>query len=525
MDEDKKNIQARIYQRYQKDWVFMAEHGLRHGTWSKQREIIRAVQKYDRVAVQAAHGCSKTYTGAEIVVIFFNLFPNSRVITTAPIFDQVSKLLWKEIKQIYLETSIQLKGICYQGTNTCEIRDEKNHLHFAYGFSTDKPARAEGHHAYDILYVFDEAKGIPQWMWDSARGALGEGNAKWLVLSTTDGVDIGSPFYECFQPDSTWHQIKISSFDTPYYRGVGKFEGIKKGDLPNPKGEKFRKLFFPIENNITKFSYQYIEPVDYRAQINGDKYINQALADWGYDSYHWRTKVCGNIEDSSTDNAILLSQVKKMFDNYKDPNFDDRGPLRAGVDVSWGGDNKTVVYKAQGLKILAMPLVINTKGLPEEQMVDMQCNEIEKYLGIENKGKKITKVDGYEIRVDAASFGLAIAGKLKQRGWKVVSVNNARKSEKSRYDLIIDEIWLETAKYIGDIACPKINGLAAQLIQRKKIVNDKGQDKIEKKKDYIARGFESPDDADAFLLCVCNCLKYKAYHVSSFNPAKHIKGW
>ncbi|GAF70717.1 unnamed protein product, partial [marine sediment metagenome] len=86
------------------------------------------------------------------------------MITTAPTFSQIYNLLWAEINQIYMNSRIELEGECL----VTKIKtDEPDH--YAIGFSTDKPARAEGWHAPSILFIFDEAKGLPQWIWDSVR--------------------------------------------------------------------------------------------------------------------------------------------------------------------------------------------------------------------------------------------------------------------------------------------------------------------------------------------------------------------
>jgi len=164
---EKPHILIKIFEEYQKDPIFFVEHALGHYTWSKQREILQSVADNEKTAVRACHGVSKTYTAAELVVWFLNCIPNSKVITTAPTHMQVKDLLWSEIGRIYRTSRLRLEGEC----QTMAIRTDKQE-HFAVGFSTDKPQRAEGWHAPAILFVFDEAKGIAQWSWDSVKGLM-----------------------------------------------------------------------------------------------------------------------------------------------------------------------------------------------------------------------------------------------------------------------------------------------------------------------------------------------------------------
>ena len=124
---------------YRDNPVFFVEYALGHLTWSKQREILRSVRDNEKTAVRACHGSSKTFTAAEIAVWFLNNYEDSKVITTAPTFSQVAYLLWAEINTIYRNSRIRLEG----ESMVTMIKTEKAN-HYAIGFSTDKPARAEG---------------------------------------------------------------------------------------------------------------------------------------------------------------------------------------------------------------------------------------------------------------------------------------------------------------------------------------------------------------------------------------------
>ena len=167
IDQETHEVMAELMLSYQRDPVFFVEHALGHLTWSKQREVLRSVGENERTAVRASHSVSKTYSAAEVVVWFLNCFPDSKVITTAPTWTQMAKLLWAEIRAIYTRSRLALEGECLM----TEIKTDDPD-HYAIGFSTDKPARAEGWHAPAILFILDEAKGIPQWLWDSVRGSM-----------------------------------------------------------------------------------------------------------------------------------------------------------------------------------------------------------------------------------------------------------------------------------------------------------------------------------------------------------------
>lgn len=452
---------ADLYERYRKDPVFWAEHVLGIYTWHKMREVMYSVRDNKRTAVKAAHGMSKTFSAAVIATWFYNVFPDSKVITTAPIFPQVDKLLWGEIRSFYQKFS---KSILIGECLTTEVRDRKHAKHEMIGFSTDDPARAEGFHAPNLLYIFDEAKGIDQWMWDSAKGAMNAGNPRWLAISTTDGVQVGEQYYECFQDGSPWNCISISAFDSP-----------------DVTGEKFQGLT-PDETRIER-TYD-----ELGAQISGQDYIDDGLRDWGAGSVMYRTKVLGDIVDEGSDAAISYKDVKQMFKNFEDENFDNKGVIEVGVDVARKGADSTKMYKRKGMKI------IDKKSVNKMDTMEV-VHEVEKFV---DYNKEIL------IKIDSTGLGVGPYDRLKELDYNVVPiVFGSNGKDNDRYQDCIAEMWYEVSDIIKDISCPYDKELEKELINRLKTPLDKrGRRGIEGKKDYKKRtGRGSPDNADSFLLC------------------------
>lgn len=454
------------------DPAFFVEWMLGHMTWSKQREILYSVRDNPLTAVRASHGVSKTYTAAESAVWFLNYFPNSKVVTTAPTWTQVSKLLWSEINAIYARSRFLLIGECL---NTEIKTDDADH--YAFGFSTDKPARAEGWHAPEILFIFDEAKGIPQWMWDAARGGMTGGLCRWLAISTTDGVQVGEQYHKIFNsPKTEWNLIHISAKDSPYVTG-----------------EKFRSIEIPDLSRPERYKVKYTDPADVQIQIATPKYIEDGRKEWGEDSPLYQTKVLGEIVDASADSIIKLSQVQAMFRNWDDPSFKDEGAIEIGVDVARGGSDDVVMYKRKGLKVLASK-TIPPKAMPEKEKLVYVADEVATFAG---QDKKI------RIKVDDTGVGGGVTDILQAKGFTVVPVNfGGLAGDEDHYPSAASEMWFEVGKIVQEIACPETPRLMAELVNRKsKGLDKKGRRVVEGKDDYKSRhGSKSPDEADAFLL-------------------------
>ena len=468
-------VMAQLMKRYAEDPVFFVEHALGHVTWSKQREILRSVRDNERTAVRACHGVSKTYTAAEIVTWFLNCVPDSKVITTAPTFTQIKMLLWAEINKIYMSSRIELDGQCL----VTEIKtDEPDH--YAVGFSTDKPARAEGWHAPAILFIFDEAKGIPQWLWDSARGLMTGGRCRWLAISTTDGVQVGEQYWKLFQGERTdWNRIHISAYESPYVTGE-KFHAVDVPELTRPD------IFRPRRQ----------APGEVLIQIATKAYIDDCKEAWGEDSVLFLTKVKGEIVDAGADTIIKLSQVEKMIENAAIADFDSEGAEQGGVDVARGGTDDTTMFRRKGLKVLDHR-VLASPQLPERAKLVFIAEEIERFFSYRRE---------IPIKVDDTGVGGGITDILQSKEYTVVPVNfGAAAANPDRYANTISEMWFEVGKILHEIAWPASDRLQAELVNRKqKPLDKKGRRAVEGKDDYKGRGFRSPDEADGFLLTFYN---------------------
>jgi phage terminase large subunit len=475
MDPETIEVMRTLLEEYREDPVFFVEHALGHLTWTKQREILRSVRDNEKTAVRASHGVSKTYTAAEITAWFLNCFPNSKVITTAPTHTQVKMLLWSEINKIYATSRIELDGECL----TTEIKTDDK-AHYAFGFSTDKPARAEGWHAPAMLFIFDEAKGIPQWLWDSVRGLLTGGRCRWLVISTTDGVQVGEQYHKIFLAEkSDWNRIHISAYDSPYVTGE-KFQTIDVAD--------------PARPDI--FKRKYIDPKSIVIQIATPEYIAASKKEWGEDSVLVLTKIGGEIVDAGADTIVKLSQVLRMFENARKPDFDSSGGEEIGVDVARGGTDSTVMFHRRGLKVLNKK-ILSSQQLPEKAKLVYIAEEVERFSGY-NKTIRI--------KVDDTGVGGGVTDILQAKKYNVVPINfGAEAKDPNKYPNTISEMWFEVGKITHEISCPQSDRLQTELVNRKQRQLDKrGRRVVESKDDYKARGFPSPDEADAFLLTFYN---------------------
>jgi phage terminase large subunit len=120
--------------------------------WALQEAILRAVASRPRTAVKACHASGKTFVAAVAVLWFVTRYRDGIVVTTAPTWTQVEKLLWGEIHR-----AAQSSRIAFPQLNKTELRIGPGN--YALGLSTNEGVRFQGFHGR-LLVVVDEAPGV-----------------------------------------------------------------------------------------------------------------------------------------------------------------------------------------------------------------------------------------------------------------------------------------------------------------------------------------------------------------------------
>src|SRR5437660_12544067 len=77
-----------------RDPLWFARMVLGAKLWKAQREILAAVARHSRVAVKSCHASGKTYAIAVAVLWWLVAHSDVIVVTTAPTWLQVEKVIW-----------------------------------------------------------------------------------------------------------------------------------------------------------------------------------------------------------------------------------------------------------------------------------------------------------------------------------------------------------------------------------------------------------------------------------------------
>jgi hypothetical protein len=241
----------------------------RKNVWPKMQEMADSVQKYQKTCVYAGHGVSKSYTAARLALWFLLTHKPSTVITTAPSYDQVEKVLWKEIHTAISNAKWEWPG----NMTTMQYDIDPRRKWFAYGFAT-KPdtvtgeaTRAQGSHNKYVLIIIDEAAGVMPQIWKAFESLLLDPDCK--VLAIGNPTSSQGAFADC-ENDPTWNCINISVKDTPNFK-TGKM--VIKG-LSGREFEEMERVKYGIESN----EYA-IRVLGRKPEYSGGTYLGKWLAE------------------------------------------------------------------------------------------------------------------------------------------------------------------------------------------------------------------------------------------------------
>lgn len=455
-----------------------------------QIEVIKTVWANERTAIAACHDVGKSFLMARIAMTFLNVYPNSKVITTAPTFNQVERILWSEIRSAHAKAKFPLGG----RLNLTDWSFAPDW--FALGFtprnetSGDEGQGAQssfqGFHAAHVLVIFDEATGIPLNVWNMAEGLLTSANVKFVAIGNP--TSSGSEFARCFK-DPAWAKVYLSCFNSPNL--------IENGITDEKKLKKEIETVAAL-NDVDARNYLDKYKVTTPYLLTTKWCVAQALK-WGIDHPLTVSKILGKFPKASADCLVPLDIVEDSVLRVYWPTKSDRKVI--GADVARFGSDSTVLTMLHGKKQLGR-------------------NEFYKFDTGEVVGEIIQaskQIDGADvIVVDETGIGGGVVDGLKdavRNGHlpKKCEIRGVQFGATCETDEDHEKYFNMKARMFGLLQndMKAVNGLvlldesvyAEELPSIRYRFNTKGQMVIESKDEYFKRTRKkSPDSADSLAL-------------------------
>jgi hypothetical protein len=408
-----------------------------------------AVQKkaLPRISVRSGHGIGKSTTLSWLLLWFLFCFKDSQIPCTAPTSDQMHDILWKEV-QIWLSKMPKEVSSCYDWSNDYIRMFESPQTWFARARTARKeaPEALAGVHAEHVLYLVDEASGVPDEIFNTGEGALTGDNYIFVMISNPTRL-LGYFFDSHHNDEDNWQTFNFNSEESP------------------------------IVNE--KFVYRIID----KHGINSDEY---------------RIRVKGEFpaEDALDDGGYLPLLLEADIRETNDGGF--TGPVRMGIDPAGEGDDTTdwVIRDNYKAKRIASEKISNPKSIAQKTRTLMDAYHVDaQSIWVDNFG------EGANVAQELAFVGIMV---------NAVNVGDHVSKEEEDYDKLNgDKLfinlrakaywfvrhWLRTG---AELVSHKVWKEQSTNIRYRTELS--GRIKIMSKREMRREGIKSPNSMDALML-------------------------
>lgn len=333
------------------------------------------------ITVRAPHGPGKTF-GAATLMHWFNFSFDGLIACTAPKLDQLKTRMWREFVKIQHRAVKQYGGlmrvdatrVTWGGKYLGADGIEASHYWYALAETAATVENLAGLHDRHIMFLVDEASGVPEALYPVIFSALSTGHVRILVL-------IGNPT-----------------------KRTGTFAA---SHLNTDVSKDFFKLHISLDKTTrVKRSW-----------------VDQMIRQYGPDSPVVKVRCYGEFADASDYQLIPLEWIERARNTEFDTERGDGSipRLRVTVDVADGGLDETVVTVAhhyQTKLIVRRQLRFNFEASVSPILAAQKAIEIYDSWGGSSR-------NGDDIVIDAMGVGAGTAGYVMQESEKRAKAGGA----------------------------------------------------------------------------------------------------
>lgn len=447
-----------------------------------QRRILEAAVRRKKISIVSGHKVGKSTALAVLALWFYCSFPGARVVLTAATARQVDGIIWREVRRLVRNSRIAIPG----GNEIHELA--RSGLVNPAGFEEIKGYTARQAEAIAgvsgpaIMYLVDEASGVPGVIFEAIEGNRAGGNA-WVILISNPTRAEGE-FYESHHGRS--HE---AIGDAGYYA-----IRIDSRESPNVTGE-FREM---QEWNFKSQSWETrIEPIGGLADPD---WIAEKKAEYGEDSPFFKVRVAGLFVVAEESKAFPLALIAQMQTRYEEA--EPTGRLRIGVDPAGDGDggDESGFCARRGNKVLEIRA---RAGLSPQEHIDTVLDIVASHGGqvhgvpivcVESEGEA-----GWKVYVTMKEFSHR-TGKF-----IVVRVRTSDRAQRQPliYGTVRDEMWANARQWGREGGAIPLDVKLEKDLHAPEFKSDiRGRLKLTPKKELKKAESlgRSPDRGDAFVL-------------------------
>lgn len=441
---------------YLDDPVLFCREILNFEPVSEQIEMLTAVAKHNHISARSGRGIGKTRTLASAMWWYMCTRPYCIIPCTAPTENQLRDVLWAELARI------QRSMDPYFADQFHLTVDRFFHLdHAKTWYAVARTARKEnsesfqGFHEENMLFICDEASGIPDEIFDVMEGAMTDAaNKALLVGNPTRTVGFFHATHNEYM-DKPWKVFHYSSEDSELVSKNPQFIE-RMAERPGGKSSNFYRVHvkgeFPIEDDATVIPRPWI--------------------------------------DAAVDRKI--EYIRPLSDRP----FDS-----VGVDVAAGGDSNTVFAFVKGVRVLALAVFEKEDTMICAGRIAGMTRRGPDMLNL--KSTRLRPIPAEFIRMDVIGVGIGVFDRLMEQGIDIngVDVREASSDPTLFVNRRAELYWTLRERFEeGSISIPNDKHLIRELANLRYELDSRGRVQIWSKQRMKKENIPSPDRAEAVML-------------------------
>lgn len=433
--------------RWRADPRIFARECLRLEPDAWQDEVLAAAITNPRVALKASKGPGKSWLLAVLMWWFMATRLHPKIVATSITGDNLADGLWTELAKLQQRSDFLKAAFRWTATRIAAVDHPETWWMSARtwpkgGDASQQADTLAGVHADNVMFVLDEAGGIPDAVAAAAEGGLAnaskEHGREARLLIAGNPTHLSGPLYRaCTSERGLWFVYEIS------------------GDPDDPK----------------------------RAPRVDIEWARAQIAKYGRDNPFVLVNVFGKFPPSSSDALFGPDAVAEAMKRVIAEAAYKHDVKVMGVDVARFGDDRTVIALRQG-RVAFLPKVL--RNLDTMQVAGQVALAFDKH-----------KPDA--IFVDQATFGAGVLDRLVQLGYPALGVDFGGKPvTDTKFANRRAEMWWRMAEWVqaGGVL-PNMPELVAELTTPTYKFNEHNALQLEKKSEIKKRTGVSPDIADA----------------------------
>lgn len=438
-----------------------------------QRDFLTAIAESPRVSVAGGRKVGKDFTVAVAALWWYASFDDARVVMTAPTARQINRILWREIRKLYMrsgrcvackkaeiearpcEHSAILTGkLGEQGSTGLVAPDDRE----IRGETANEAEGAAGVSGARLLYILDEASAISDDIHTTIQGNIASGQSREVLISNPTRPR-GFFFDSHHSKKYMYRTMQVSSADSP---NVVAGEDLVPG-------------------------------------LASATWLADRQRDWGKDSPQYKVHVLGQFVINEAGRAFTVHAIALAEANWEECKAEGR--IIIGIDPagSSGLGDESLFAVRRGMKVVRLHARI---GLTEEQHIEeaLALITVEKQPGERLRPQIVIDRDGI---VGARVWAAFVAYHAKHGTFDLKGFRGGDKAtrEPLTYGTTRDELFANLEKWLREGGTiPTDTKLSGELAEFQWSMNVQGRSKITSKDDLKKILQRSPDRADSVAL-------------------------